>query len=175
MHGTINCESTVGKGTTFTVTLDFQIIHESKKTTSETVEMPEHNYDFSSLNVLIAEDNDLNWEIIEAMLAEYNVSCTRAENGIECINILTSSPKGFYDLILMDIQMPIMNGKEATKKIRNSENDYIRNIPIVAMTADAFAEDVKACKAIGMNAHIAKPINMKQVLSVLITVLKKDF
>ena len=133
------------------------------------------NYDFSSLHVLVAEDNDLNWEIIKTMLSEYKVSCDRAVNGLECINTLTSSSKGFYDLILMDIQMPVLNGKEATRKIRKNEDAYIRNIPIVAMTADAFAEDIKACKEAGMNAHIPKPINMKQILSVLITVLKKDY
>ncbi len=176
MNGSINCKSELGKGTTFTVYLDLAVLNEHKHlNTINSDSLHEKNYDFSSLHVLVAEDNDLNWEIIETMLSEYKVSCDRAINGLECVNTLTSSSKGFYDLILMDIQMPVMNGKEATRKIRKSEDAYIRNIPIVAMTADAFAEDIKACKEAGMNAHIPKPINMKQVLSVLITALKKDY
>lgn len=176
MNGSINCKSELGKGTTFTVYLDLAVLNEHKHlNTINSDSLHEKNYDFSSLHVLVAEDNDLNWEIIETMLSEYKVSCDRAINGLECVNTLTSSSKGFYDLILMDIQMPVMNGKEATRKIRKSEDAYIRNIPIVATTADAFAEDIKACKEAGMNAHIPKPINMKQVLSVLITALKKDY
>lgn len=176
MNGSINCKSELGKGTTFTVYLDLAVLNEHKHlNTINSDSLHENNYDFSSLHVLVAEDNDLNWEIIETMLSEYKVSCDRAVNGLECVNTLTSSSKGFYDLILMDIQMPVMNGKEATRKIRKNEDAYIRNIPIVAMTADAFAEDIKACKEAGMNAHIPKPINMKQVLSVLITALKKDY
>ena len=176
MNGSIDCESELGKGTAFTVYLDLAVLNEHKHLdTVNPDSLHEKNYDFSSLHVLVAEDNDLNWEIIETMLSEYNVSCDRAVNGLDCVNTLTSSSKDFYDLILMDIQMPVMNGKEATRKIRKNEDAYIRNIPIVAMTADAFAEDIKACKEAGMNAHIPKPINMKQILSVLITVLKKDY
>lgn len=176
MNGSIDCKSELRKGTTFTVYLDLAVLNEHKHLdTVNPDSLYEKNYDFSSLHVLVAEDNDLNWEIIKTMLSEYKVSCDRAVNGLECINTLTSSSKGFYDLILMDIQMPVLNGKEATRKIRKNEDAYIRNIPIVAMTADAFAEDIKACKEAGMNAHIPKPINMKQILSVLITVLKKDY
>ena len=176
MNGSIDCKSELRKGTTFTVYLDLAVLNEHKHLdTVNPDSLYEKNYDFSSLHVLVAEDNDLNWEIIKTMLSEYKVSCDRAVNGLECINTLTSSSKGFYDLILMDIQMPVLNGKEATRKIRENEDAYIRNIPIVAMTADAFAEDIKACKEAGMNAHIPKPINMKQILSVLITVLKKDY
>lgn len=176
MNGSIDCKSELRKGTTFTVYLDLAVLNEHKHLdTVNPDSLYEKNYDFSSLHVLVAEDNDLNWEIIKTMLSEYKVSCDRAVNGLECINTLTSSSKGFYDLILMDIQMPVLSGKEATRKIRENEDAYIRNIPIVAMTADAFAEDIKACKEAGMNAHIPKPINMKQILSVLITVLKKDY
>lgn len=176
MNGSIDCKSELGKGTTFTVYLDLAILNEHKYLDTVNLDsLHEKNYDFSSLHVLVAEDNDLNWEIIETMLSEYKVSCDRAVNGLECVNTLTSSSKGFYDLILMDIQMPVLNGKDATRKIRKNEDAYIRNIPIVAMTADAFAEDIKACKEAGMNAHIPKPINTKQILSVLITVLKKDY
>lgn len=176
MNGSIDCKSELRKGTTFTVYLDLAVLNEHKHLdTVNPDSLYEKNYDFSSLHVLVAEDNDLNWEIIKTMLSEYKVSCDRAVNGLECINTLTFSSKGFYDLILMDIQMPVLNGKEATRKIRENEDAYIRNIPIVAMTADAFAEDIKACKEAGMNAHIPKPINVKQILSVLITVLKKDY
>lgn len=123
--------------------------------------------DISGMHVIVAEDNDLNWEIIATMLNEYGVTCERSENGQECVNRLNGSSDGEYDAILMDVQMPIMNGREATRVIRKSEREYVRDIPIVAMTADAFAEDVQACLDCGMNGHISKPINIQKVLQFL--------
>lgn len=121
----------------------------------------------AKLNVLIAEDNDLNWEIILTLLSEYGISCTRAENGRECVDIMHSEPTGSFDLILMDIQMPVMNGREATVALRSDDDEYIRSIPIAAMTADAFSDDIKACIDCGMNVHIPKPIDIKKVLRFL--------
>ena len=119
--------------------------------------------DLEGLHILVAEDNELNWEVISELLEMYNITAERAENGRLCIEKLTSEPEGTFDLILMDMQMPEMDGKSATKKIRKLENDYMRNIPIIAMTADAFAEDIASCIDAGMNGHTAKQIGRAHV------------
>lgn len=119
------------------------------------------------LNLLIAEDNDLNWEIIEEMLKFYEINATRADNGQICVDILSHGKAGVYDAILMDIQMPVMNGREASMAIRSLQDSNKRNIPIIAMTADAFAEDIQACLKAGMNGHVAKPIDMKKLFKEL--------
>ncbi len=123
--------------------------------------------DFSGeggMKLLIAEDNDLNWEIAREIFGMYGIESVRAKNGRECVEALLAAKEGDYDVVLMDIQMPIMNGYEATKEIRGSENPYVKNIPIIAMTADAFADDIKHCLSVGMNDHIAKPINVEKAL-----------
>ncbi len=119
------------------------------------------------VNILVAEDNDINWEIAEEILNMYGAKTTRAENGQECVEILKNSLEGEYDLVLMDIRMPILDGYGATQKIRMASRDYVRNIPIVAMTADAFSDDILRCMEVGMNGHLAKPINVKNLLTVL--------
>ncbi|MCR5606787.1 MAG: response regulator, partial [Treponema sp.] len=124
----------------------------------------ENNDDVKGLNVLIAEDNDLNWEIIHEMLGFYDISSDRVVNGEECVDVINHVENDKYDLIFMDIQMPKMNGLDATRKIRKSSSDYAKNIPIIAMTADAFSENVTECIEAGMNGHIAKPVDMKLVL-----------
>ena len=164
MKGTISCDSKPGVGTRFTVTLDFPIAETPVEISADS---ESGNVDISGMSVLVAEDNDLNWEIIATMLEEYGVKCFRSENGQECVDMLTGSKDGAYDVILMDIQMPIMNGREATKVIRQNEREYVRSIPIVAMTADAFAEDVQACLDCGMDGHISKPVNIQRVLQFL--------
>lgn len=164
MKGTISCDSKPGVGTRFTVTLEFPVAETPVETSGDS---ENGNVDISGMSVLVAEDNDLNWEIIATMLEEYGVKCFRSENGQECIDMLTGSKGGTYDVILMDIQMPIMNGREATKVIRQNEREYVRSIPIVAMTADAFAEDVQACLDCGMDGHISKPVNIQRVLQFL--------
>lgn len=164
MKGTISCDSKPGVGTRFTVTLEFPVAETPVETSGDS---ENGNVDISGMSVLVAEDNDLNWEIIATMLEEYGVKCFRSENGQECIDMLTGSKDGTYDVILMDIQMPIMNGREATKVIRQNEREYVRSIPIVAMTADAFAEDVQACLDCGMDGHISKPVNIQRVLQFL--------
>ncbi len=119
------------------------------------------------MHILVAEDNDMNWEIAEEILGIYHVTTVRAEDGKRCVEILEASRDGEFDMILMDIKMPFMDGYEATATIRNSERDYVRNIPIVAMTADAFSEDIQRCKEVGMNAHIAKPLSISNLIAVL--------
>ena len=115
------------------------------------------------LRLLVAEDNDLNWEIIEELLHFYVIDADRAVNGQTCLDILDQADAGTYAGVLMDIQMPVMNGREASKAIRAFKDTDKRNIPIIAMTADAFAEDIQACLEAGMNGHVAKPIDMKKL------------
>ena len=119
------------------------------------------------MHVLVAEDNDLNWEIIEEMLTRYGICCDRAENGKKCVEMISGAPDGTYDMIFMDIQMPVMNGMEAARAIRENDRSYLKNIAIYAMTADAFAEDVQKCLDNGMDGHIAKPVEIKNVRAAL--------
>ena len=123
----------------------------------------EESKDFEGRRILLAEDNELNWEIAEELFGELNLTIDRAENGQVCVEIFEQSDPGYYDAILMDIRMPIMNGYEATEKIR-SLGRMDSDIPIIAMTADAFSEDIKHCLACGMNAHIAKPIDVQEAV-----------
>ncbi len=126
---------------------------------------PEDDYsDLEGLHILIAEDNDINWEIISAMLAMFGITCDRAENGRICVDRMREAEKGSYELIFMDIQMPEMNGLDATRAIRKLEDPWASSIPIVAMTADAFSENVTECLNAGMNGHIAKPVDIKLVI-----------
>lgn len=164
MDGSIECESEQNKGTKFTVTIEVPI---AETPVEQQGDGDGNSGDISGMRVLVAEDNDINWEIISAMLEEYGVTCDRAENGRECVDIISAAPDGKYDIILMDVQMPVMNGREATVLIRQSERAYVSGIPIVAMTADAFAEDVQACLDCGMDGHISKPVNIQKVLHYL--------
>ena len=126
---------------------------------------PEDDYsDLQGLHILIAEDNDINWEIISAMLAMFGITTDRAENGRVCVDRISTAEEGSYELIFMDIQMPEMNGLDATRAIRRLENTWAASIPIIAMTADAFSENIAACLDAGMNGHIAKPIDIKLVI-----------
>ena len=131
---------------------------------SKSVE-PEDDYsDLAGLRVLVAEDNDINWEIISAMLGMFGIEADRAENGRICVDMISSAAEGSYELIFMDIQMPEMNGLDATACIRKLENPWASSIPIIAMTADAFSENVTECLNAGMNGHIAKPVDIKLVI-----------
>ena len=126
---------------------------------------PEDDYsDLQGLNILVAEDNDINWEIISAMLSMFGITSERAENGRICVNMVSEAAEGSYTLIFMDIQMPEMNGLDATRTIRKMDNSWASSIPIVAMTADAFSENITECMEAGMNGHIAKPIDVKLVI-----------
>lgn len=125
----------------------------------------EDDSDITGMRILVAEDNDINWEIISMLLQMHGVETERAENGRIAVERISRSKEGEFNLVFMDIQMPVMNGIEATKAIRNLENPRQAGIPIIAMTADAFSENVAECLSVGMNGHIAKPLDMKLVLS----------
>ena len=126
---------------------------------------PENDYsDLQGMNILIAEDNDINWEIISALLGMLGITTERAENGRICVEKMKQAAEGSYALIFMDIQMPEMNGLDATRNIRALDDPWASSIPIVAMTADAFSENVTECLNAGMNGHIAKPIDIKLVI-----------
>lgn len=126
---------------------------------------PEDDYsDLKGMSILVAEDNDINWEIISAMLTMFGIDTKRAENGRICVDVMRTAEKGSYDLIFMDVQMPEMNGLDATRAVRRLENAWAASIPIVAMTADAFSENVTECMNAGMNGHIAKPVDIKLVI-----------
>jgi CheY-like chemotaxis protein len=119
------------------------------------------------MNILVAEDNDINWEIISTLLSMYGINTERAENGRVALEKVKSAEKGRYSLVFMDIQMPEMNGLDATRAIRNLEDPWASRLPIVAMTADAFSENVTECLQAGMQGHIAKPIDIKLVIKVI--------
>ena len=126
---------------------------------------PEDDYsDLQGLNILVAEDNEINWEIISTLLSMYGITSEHAQNGKICLDMMSKAEEGSYTLIFMDVQMPEMNGLDATRAIRKLENKWAANIPIVAMTADAFSENITACLDAGMNGHIAKPIDVKLVI-----------
>ena len=168
MGGTITCDSALGKGTKFTVVLELERVNRQEREILSKMENDEWTKnDFEDIRVLVAEDNELNWEVICELLNRYRVACDRAENGQVCVDMMEASKEDQYDLILMDIQMPKMDGKTATRRIRASSREDVRNIKIVAMTADAFAEDVQECMEAGMDGHIAKPVDIKKVLEVL--------
>ena len=114
--------------------------------------------------LLIAEDNDLNYEILEEQLEMYGIHCVRAVNGKECVQLFEIDPSGTYDAILMDMQMPVMNGLDATRAIRRLPSPESKQIPIIALTANAYLEDVQKCKEAGMNDHMSKPVQIEQII-----------
>ena len=120
--------------------------------------------EFEGMNILVAEDNDVNWEVISTLLEMQGIRCERAENGQIAVERMEKAGEDEFQLIFMDIQMPVMNGLEATRAIRALKDPEKAGIPIIAMTADAFSENVAECLAAGMNGHIAKPIDMKLVM-----------
>ena len=165
MGGTITVESKKGIGSTFTVELPMELVDAG---TVGEKEMPNANTDLTGVRVLLAEDNDLNAEIAMIQLEEYGMHVTLAVDGKQVVEIFKDCPADTFDVILMDIMMPQMNGYEATKAIRTlSDRPDGRTIPIIAMTANAFAEDVQASLDAGMNAHIAKPLQMDEVLKTI--------
>ena len=123
--------------------------------------------DFTGRRVLLAEDNELNWEIAEELLSSQGLALDWAEDGHVCVDMFQAKDPGYYDAVLMDLRMPIMNGYEATEAIRGLDRPDAKTIPIIAMTADAFAEDIKKCLDCGMNAHVAKPIDVREVSRLL--------
>ena len=162
MGGTIHVESTTGKGTRFEVVLEFPIDAEAD-TVQETQVPPEEEENASPLSgmkFLCAEDNAINAEILQMLLETKGASCTICSNGQEIVDAFASVKPGEYDMILMDVQMPVMDGLEATRRIRNGENPLGRTIPILAMTANAFLEDMQKSKEAGMDEHLSKPVDI---------------
>ena len=168
MGGTVAVESRIGVGSTFTVTIPCRIASEDE-TQAKRETNPSDQKCLCGTRILLTEDNDLNAEIAVELLQEEGCTVDRAKDGVECVDMLEKAANGTYQLILMDIQMPVMNGYDAARKIRGLDDPQKANIPIIAMTANAFTEDRQVALDAGMNDHIAKPINM----NVLVPTLRK--
>ena len=167
MGGSIQVESTQGAGTKFTVDISFDTASEEDVYRNQISEQPDILEKLKGKRILLAEDNDLNAEIAIELLAEQKIIAYRAKDGAECLDKLEKADSGYYDMILMDIQMPVMDGYNAAARIRRMKDEKKASIPIVAMTANAFAEDRQKAISMGMNDHVAKPIDMNVLLPVI--------
>jgi len=174
LGGTIDVESELGKGSTFTVTLMHRIADESYYVKKHIEEHETGSEILEGRNILLAEDNDLNAEIAKTILENAGLKIDCVEDGIQCVNRIMEMPVGTYDMILMDIQMPKMNGYKATQEIRHLLDRDKACIPIIAMTANAFEEDKRDAIAAGMNGHIAKPIQVDKLLSILSEIIREQ-
>ena len=173
MGGTIEVESEVGKGSRFIIHVSFQTLSQEEITGKQNQDISGVAEKLEGKRILLAEDNDLNAEIAETLLEEMKAEVTRAEDGSICVDKLKEKPEGYFDMILMDIQMPNMDGYTATKNIR-SLKDRRSQIPIIAMTANAYDEDRRKAKEAGMNGFIAKPLNVDEMIRVLGEIMKTE-
>ena len=173
MHGKIHVDSEVGVGTEFTVLLSFEV-HDTKVEYDDIKSIDINDVNLNGIKALLVEDNDINAEIATVILAQYGVEVERACDGKECIDIITQKEIGYYDVVLMDIQMPVMNGYETTSIIRSFDDRYYKNIPIIAMSANAYEEDVRESLDSGMNDHIAKPFEPKKLALIIYEYTKKS-
>ena len=169
MHGTIKVESEQGIGSKFTVMIPFEIASQSEV---ESEVAGDSSFSIKNTKIMLVEDNELNMEIAAELLKEKGAIVTQAVNGEEAVRLFKESPKGTFDVILMDIMMPVMDGLEATRQIRMSQNPDAGNIPIIALTANAFYEDVKKCIEAGMNAHLSKPLEINKVVEMIMKYAK---
>ena len=170
MGGTIEVESQKGVGTEFIIRLELRLQAEARVANEDGTKQHGHAEgvaEFAGKRLLLAEDNELNREIACMLLSKYGFVIDTAENGQEAVDLVAASAPDYYDLVLMDIQMPVMDGHEATRRIRNLKDKELAKVPVVAMTANAFDEDRKAAKECGMNGFISKPINMQEVVQAL--------
>jgi CheY-like chemotaxis protein/anti-sigma regulatory factor (Ser/Thr protein kinase) len=170
MDGTIEVVSEKGRGSSFIVTIPHKIAERSSLVDHSRVEIDPRL--FSGKRILLAEDNELNAEIALEILNENGFEVERAEDGQQCVAMLQRAEADYYDLILMDIQMPNMNGYETTRAIRRMDDPGKAEIPIIAMTANAFEEDKREAYRSGMNGHLAKPVNVQELLKLLAGILK---
>lgn len=170
MGGQIFVKSSLGKGSCFSVILEHPIVEDFNDSKSSKID---EDIMLDGKRVLLAEDNDLNAEIAMAILEMNGMQMDRVEDGEQCVSLLERMPEDMYDLILMDVQMPNMNGYEATKKIRNMDNLKKASIPVVAMTANAFESDKQMAFDSGMDGHISKPIDMDKMKSEIVHILTK--
>ena len=166
MNGEIDVVSEEGKGTTFTINLPLKINPDAVE--EETSEKEEQELSIAGLHILLVEDNELNMEIAEFLLEDEGAVLTKAWNGQEAVDIFKNSPDGTFDVILMDIMMPVMDGLTATRTIRGLMREEAERIPIIAMTANAFEEDRKRSMEAGMNGHVAKPLDMQEILKTIV-------
>ena len=175
MHGTIGVKTEFGKGTEFTINVDFPIVEDEPEVEENPLESSvDSEIDFSQIKLLLVEDIEVNREIATLILEEFGFQIDTAENGKEAVDKIAASKPGEYQLILMDVQMPVMNGYEASKAIRALPDKNLSSIPIIAMTANAFAEDVQNAKDAGMNDHVAKPLDVAQMMTTITKVLGKN-
>lgn len=161
MNGTIEVSSREGVGSIFVITLPFELAEESEVKKSEELSI---DGTIDGLSLLLAEDNELNAEIAELQLKEAGADVTIVRDGQQAVDLFIEKPEGTFDAILMDIMMPVMDGLSATRVIRVLDREDAKTIPIIAMTANAFAEDARRSMEAGMNAHLAKPLDMKKVI-----------
>ena len=174
MGGTISVNSRKNEGSEFIVklSLDRQSQEDiQKETEANEAKSRAGTADFSSMRLLLADDMPINRHIAIKLLEKQGFTVETAENGKEAVDKVIAAPPGYYNAVLMDVQMPVMGGYEATRIIRELADEQRRKIPVIAMTANAFAEDVKKAKDAGMNAHIAKPIDVKNMIDILRDVL----
>ena len=173
MGGTIEAESKLGEGSKFTVIMEYRLADKTyyEQDTDPSPDTEETDR-ISGKYVLLAEDNDLNAEIAEFILEDMGLIVDRVEDGVQCVARMEQKPAGTYDLILMDIQMPNMDGYKATQAIRRLADKEKAGIPIIAMTANAFEEDRKKALAKGMNGHIAKPVDAEKVKRTILSALR---
>ncbi|MEE3455490.1 MAG: response regulator, partial [Succiniclasticum sp.] len=170
MGGTISVKSKLGEGSEFTVELELEPLETDSQANAENSE----NIDLAGHRILLVEDNAINAEIARMILEQYGAEVQQAENGKTGLEALQEKGPGYYDAVLMDIQMPVMNGFEATKAIRALGGAYATALPIIAMSANAYDEDVRDCLAAGMNGHIAKPFNPDELMRILRRYISAD-